>query len=322
MRTLRSVLAFSLLASSLASACLWNSETVVTEEIPFPTVLELVSGNFPRHGQDYYRWVVQKRRRLISHPQHINPPDYDELAWALDKLGKPDSAVAVMLRKRKAFQNSYETMANLGTFLFHSGKLAEGLPYIDSALQMNPDAHFGREIYQRYLVEYFLLKNKALPMDTQTVADSLEKGFAAFVAEKSNVQQLSQDARAKAVKGVLGMMRFGDHTSPVLLEALADLMRLGPEHDSLFRGALGYLQASRRSKGEASKAYRKLLKETEPQNLSKLERMLSRHQLYGDARFAKIVEAERAWIQRGVAVDSAYRVNFLVRKVKRRGRGS
>lgn len=320
MPTLRSVLALALLGSHLAFSCIWNSETIVTEEIPFPTDLELISGDFPRHGAEYYKWVVHRRDSLIRQPQHINPPDYDELAWALDKLGKPDSAVSVMLRKRKTFTNSYETMANLGTFLFHSGKLAQGLPYIDSAIRMNPDAHFGREIYQRHLVEYFLSADKRFPMDPTTILGQKEKGFAAFLARKEGVDRLLPHQRAKAIKGVLGMMRFGDHSSPVLLEAWADLMRASNEDDAAFRAALGYLQASHRTKGDAAKAYRKLMEGTPGiQNPSTVEKQLSAYQAAGDARFSKIVASEKKWIQEGRSVDSAYRENFLVRKVKRRG---
>lgn len=317
MPTLRSIAATTLFASSLALSCMWYSETIVTEEIPFPTDLELISGNFPRHGQEYYRWVVGKREARIHAPKHNDSTDYDEWAWALEKLGKPDSAVNVMRLKRARFSNTYETMANLGTFLFHCGRLAEGLPYIDTAIRMNPEAHFGREIYQRYLVEYFLLRTKALPMEPATDTSHKEKGFADFVARKLGVDRLLPHQREKAIKGILGMMRFGDYRSPVLLEAWADLER----GSSYSKPALGYLQAARRTQGSTAQGYRKLVADLPRlQVFSDLEKTLASSDSASDARFETIVAAERKWIQQGIAVDSAYRANFLVVKVKRMDR--
>lgn len=317
MSALRSVLSATLLTTSLALACLWNSETVVREEVPFPTDMELLSGDFPRHSEAYYHWVVHRYDSLIREPRRINPADHDELASAYDKLGHHDSAVAVMIRKRGLYSNTYETMANLGTFLFHSGKLAEGLPYIDTAIRMNPDAHFGREVYQRYLVDYFLRQQKALPMEPTTPAGKAEKGYAAFVAQQLGVTRLDVEQRKKAIKGVLGMMRFGDYTSPVLLEAWADLERGYRDDEALSRAALGYLEASHRSKGATAKAYRDLLKELpRSQNLTTLERKLATYRASAQARLAKTSASEKKWIKQGVAVDSAYRVTYL--EIKRR----
>ena len=39
----------------------------------------------------------------------------------------------------------YETHANLGSFLVHSGRLEEGVAELQKAIEINPDAHFGRE---------------------------------------------------------------------------------------------------------------------------------------------------------------------------------
>lgn len=50
----------------------------------------------------------------------------------------------------------YETAANLGTFYLHAGIFKKVLAYIEKALKINPDAHFGREKYQKLLVEYII----------------------------------------------------------------------------------------------------------------------------------------------------------------------
>lgn len=244
--------------ATISAACIWDRITTVMEDAPFPSDLQLITGEFPRQGEAFLRWKVSDRLRRIEgiKGKILSDAEYwDDLASSLDKLGLKDSALAVMLRKRERFGASYSTMANLGTYFFHTGRLEEGLPRIDSALQINPEAHFGRERYQRHLVAYFLAKRKAIPMESSKWVKGQERGYAAYVAKELGVKRLSPAERAKAIKGVLGMMRFGDHRYPVLLEAWADLNAKAGTPESRRAAALGYLQASRRTEGSARAAY-------------------------------------------------------------------
>src|SRR5207248_2998560 len=70
-------------------------------------------------------------------------------------------------------QALYTTYANLGTFLIHGSaraamagdvpandRLREGREFIRQAIAANPDAHFGREIWQEEAVEFLLAAMK------------------------------------------------------------------------------------------------------------------------------------------------------------------
>ena len=137
---------------SVAIACMWDYDTIKMERTRFPGTLELITGKFLRHSPEFYQWRIKNRlKRLESDP--ANSALLDDLAVAYDKTDQHDKAIATALKTEKLHPGRYETAANLGTFYFHSGKLTEGIPYIDAALKINPDAHFGREKYQKLLVD-------------------------------------------------------------------------------------------------------------------------------------------------------------------------
>jgi tetratricopeptide (TPR) repeat protein len=232
MRTL--VILVVLLSAPLA-ACLWDSDTLEEERRQFPSVLELITGKFLRHSPAFYEWrIADRMKRLEQEPSNVAL--YDDLAVAYEKTGQTDLAIETMLKKEEISPGLYETYANLGTFYIHAGRLEEGLKEIEKSIEINPYAHFGREVYQKLLVEYVLSKKAdgklELPMSSDPDGVDTVYGFGFFVLESryseggwSEEEVLSEEVE-KATKGILGMMRFGNYDSPVLLEALSDLMRL------------------------------------------------------------------------------------------------
>lgn len=140
-------------------ACIWDYDTIKMEQSRFPSVLELITGKFLRHSPEFYEWRIKDRlKRLENEPTNVNL--LDDLAVAYDKTDQHDKAIAITQNTEKIKPGRYETAVNLGTFYFHSGKFEEGLPQIEIALKINPDAHFGREYYQKVLVEYLLQQRK------------------------------------------------------------------------------------------------------------------------------------------------------------------
>ena len=144
-----------------AVACLWDWDTRSMEERQFPDTLSLITGGFLRHSPEFYDWRIEQRREQIE-----EQPDklelYDDLAVAYEKTGNTAKAIEIAEELLQRAADRYETLANLGTFYIHHGELERGVEYIDKALQINPDAHFGRERYQKYVVEYLLSKRQEL----------------------------------------------------------------------------------------------------------------------------------------------------------------
>lgn len=136
----------------------------------------------------------------------------------------------------------------------HAGQFEEGRKQVERAIAINPDAHFGREVYQKMLADYVLRTRKrgviSLPLDRYggRLPDLGGAGFGSFVLK---VTKAGDDAKArdeelrKATMGVLGMMRFANYESPILLEALGDLLRTqGYPSDAKQLAARAYLKAS------------------------------------------------------------------------------
>src|SRR6478736_5201532 len=142
------------LGSATASlACLWDSDTLQMERLRFPGVLEIITGKFVRHSKAYYEWRIGDRKKKLE-AQPNDPALIDDLAVAYAKLGRPAEGIPLLEEVLKEHPNRYETLSNLGTLLFFAGRLDDSKTYIRRALEINPDAHFGREKYQLLLTEY------------------------------------------------------------------------------------------------------------------------------------------------------------------------
>lgn len=324
------VLGLACALTSAAVPCLWDYDTLAQERARFPTALELIAGKFPRHSEAYWRWRVEDRRARLDAGESA-PELYDDLAVAHEKLGDHERAIALMHEKEQLFPGLYETAANHGTFLIHAGRFEEGADEIARAIAIDPDAHFGREVYQELLVRY-VLKVRAndgppLPLHPEPLMEFHREpeGFWDFVRAARPVEdeRVPTEIRA-ATKGVLGMMRFGNHDSPVLLEALSDVLLAEYDHDGKRLAARALLKASYRVEDEGARAaYRAKaeaalatqtptprhhrgmkLEELEPRFLAELE----------DAErwYAGLVADEGAWIAGGEDVDARFQAKYLV----------
>lgn len=207
-------------------------------------------------------------------------------------------------------ENRYESHANLGTFYLHARDFKNGLKHIDRALAINPHAHFGRERYQRHLVEFIQTRGDSRFMHDHH-SDIGSRGFYLFLSDyhrgDANVQA--------AIEGVLGMMRFGNHQSPILLEALASLL-VAPTAGSLHYGdarllvARALLKASYESTGAEAAHYREqaeaVLERHHDADVATIEPEF--HQELAEAAqwFATLQTDEMAWIAAGVDVDAKF----------------
>ncbi len=283
-------------------ACLWDRDTLAMERQKFPTTLELITGKFLRHSPQFYQWRVDDRqKKLAGEPGRVEY--YDDLAVAYDKLGKPELAIEAMLKKDAIKAGLYETHANLATFYIHAGDLTRGLEGVNRALEINPDAHFGREKYQKYLVEYLISRQ----VDGKTVLPLGEHESGNFLGFLKTAEP-NLDTES-AVKGVLGMLRFARYDSPILLEVLGDLLQAGPRTDSARQlAARAYLRASQFAPHEVVKEkYHELAGRALSMQLNldgKLSVAEVEHELYLEVNqanqwFAGVQQDELGWIAAG-----------------------
>ena len=323
------VVGWTVLIASPSWACYWDHDTLMMERRRFPSALELITGKFLRHSAAYYQWRIDDRlEKLKADPKNLR--FLDDLAVAYDKLGQHDKAIETILKKNAIQPGLYETEANLGTFLIHAGRLEEGLEHIRRAIEINPEAHFGREIYQQLLVEYVLSKrneDRSLPMPLEGSSNRTDHfdpaGFARFVLEQRQIDEDNgrdvEKELGRAIKGVLGMMRFGNYDSPVLLEALGDLLlSYGRVDDGKRLAARAFLKASYEvSDPHAQEEYRKLAEQALQRqtvheltyrelSLRRLEKVFQRELEEAKAWYEQVAADERRWIDEGVDVDAAF----------------
>ncbi len=318
-----------LLAAAPVAACIWDDDTLQMEEREFPQARSLIAGKFLRHSEAFYRWRISDREKKLA----ATPKDlalHDDLAVAYEKIGQTRKAIEIMERKAKLKPGQYKTEANLGTFYIHAGEFETGLKHIKKAIEINPDAHFGREIYQQLLVEYVVEKKKGgaltLPM-TPWKGNVPAKRFDDFVlarrkAALSNKPGAQKKEIAAAVKGVLGMMRFGNHASPILLEALGDLLGRGiyDEDGAKRLAARAYLRAAYVTQAGVRTGYRKLAERilaiqrgeggSRKLKITSLERELKKELAEAKTYVDKIHAQEAKWIASAKDPDAKFREAF------------
>ncbi len=330
-----------LAAFPLLLSCLWDYDTLEMERQRFPSALELITGKFLRHSPEFYYWRIKDReRRIQASPDSLSL--YDDLAVAYSKLGQEQKALEIMRSQLSKDPNRYETLANIGTFLLHLGKIEEGIQYIKKAIEINPNAHFGREKYQLLLAEYILEKKVdgevMLPLCPypeeqdmiEVVIDETEDekkarlrkyNFYGFLKEKGILNLASREQTHEslqlATKGTLGMMRFGKYNSPILLEALGDLASASSRYYNANQiAARAYLHASYQVDSLSAKLYRekaaiacKMQYDREGGrkiNIPEIEQYFLAELEEGKAFYQEIVSNEHLWIYTGQNLDSAY----------------
>jgi tetratricopeptide (TPR) repeat protein len=254
------LLTAGILAASTATllACIWDTDTLAAERSRLPDIAELISGSFPRHSREFHEWRSDHCKKLIA-SRAANVSTYDDLAVSMHKLGDHKGAIEIMRAKELLFPGLYETRSNLGTFYIYTGEMDEALKHIRAALLINPSAHFGREKYQQWLVEWLQERRKSgvrepEPSEEFERAEGKPFGFALFVARNESAAaghpekvEITLRQLDDAIFGVSGMMRFADFDNPLLLEALGDLLLAGDIRTNAAQLAcLSYLHASKK----------------------------------------------------------------------------
>ena len=315
-------------------ACGWDWDTIKMEKKAFPSIHELITGKFIRHSPEFYAWRIKDRtKKLKSFPDSLAL--LDDLGWAYDKLGQHQKAISIFIHKDSLKPNQYKTYANLGTCLIHNGQLAEGVDYIKKAIAINPEAHFGREVYQQHVVEYLLSKSDSTGSFELPLCKSAAKNASNFYTYlKQHQFKNSKEPRdvqiAKAIKGIAGMMHFGNYNSPILLECLGDLLtnsQVGDYAGAEHLAARAYIKASLITKDPTiKKAYRKKAEKVQPYVYSPRPNAIEKpHPLIGikglkailkleiqaaNEWFSTVRERELNWVANSSNPDSAFAATY------------
>lgn len=160
-----------------AFACLWDRDTLAEEAKGRPELPRIITGWFDRYPPGYYQMRLDRvTMELKSTPADLDL--IDDAAVACDRLGGPDEAIGWMAKKKavldalpenEARDHRYRYLSNLGTFYLDRWislpqaereadltDLRESEKLIARAIAENPDAHFGREVYQLTAIRWLL----------------------------------------------------------------------------------------------------------------------------------------------------------------------
>ena len=208
----------------VVAACIWDRDTPAQEAKGLPEVVAVLTGRFPRNPPLYYEMRLKRVSEYLErYPEDL--ASYDDVAVACDRLGKGDDAIAWMGQKRAQLEKLdatdptikdhwYRYHANLGTFLVHRwfrqgadrSKLDDvqrGRDEIAKAIEINPDAHFGREKYQLKVMDWII--EEPLHDDPYHLENFLGWGYEQFGERKIN----PNEAEA-AVRGLSGLIVLGN----------------------------------------------------------------------------------------------------------------
>lgn len=177
----------------------------------FAMAHDVIHERFAKHGPAYYRERDRLAREKLRDLAADDPEAFalaDDVGVGLERLGRTDEAVATM-RDKLARQQAkgldgrelYTTYANLGTFLIHGNfkaasagdaqareRFREGVGFIRKSVEVNPEAHFGRERWQAAIAEFLLaaMDDPALLKTYDCIGDRLDVGIAETLDREAN----------------------------------------------------------------------------------------------------------------------------------------
>lgn len=236
----------SVLAAT-AHACLWDRDTLAAEARGLPGITEVITGRFDRFPPLFYEMRLERvTGEIDTDPDNLDL--YDDAGVACDRLGRSDEAIAWMGRKLVLIErlesegvavseHRYRYLANLGTFYNHRwlmgrqdredmGDVDRARDLIAAAIELNPDAHFGRERYQLLAIEWILNQDVLLNGRADSIFSQVPELQDKY-GPSYGKNRLASAGYSDAVEGLSGLIEFGNAWQSVdiyhsLAWALAD----------------------------------------------------------------------------------------------------
>jgi len=222
-----------LLLPRAAFCCLWDTDTLANEAKGLPDVVQVITGRFERNPPLFYEMRLKRVAAELDRDPTLLAA-YDDVGVACDRLSRDDEAIVWMQKKRSQLERAdrtasaiqdhwYRYYANIGTFRAHRwlragadrthmAEMQQARDEIAKAIEINPNAHFGREKVQLAFLNWLI--------------DPGEKGNSP-AREIMNLIPAPQD-REQTRKGLCGLIVLGNAWESVdsfLMLADSSLMR-------------------------------------------------------------------------------------------------
>ena len=211
-----------------ATACYNDIDTNLTELRDNLDITLAVAGRFTIYPPEYYKKRIEIQTAILKKDPN-NLEAYDNISVAFDRIGDSTNAMNWITEKRKhlrpnsASQQLYSTEANEGTILIvrwirghGQGDLTDAIEsekHIAKALEINPNAHFGREFAQLYCIRAMIECGKE---------PGWELRFSNALIRVADREQINHK---KLQFGIAGMMVLGAAWQmPAMVQAIAKLM--------------------------------------------------------------------------------------------------
>jgi len=252
----RLLLAVTLLGlAAFVAACAWDRDTLSHEAKGKLDIIDAAMGRIDRYPPIYYEMRIELAQESLKLKHDFSL--YDDIAVAYDRLGKQKEAIHWMALKRKEMAARptevddtirYRTEANEGTFWAHKwyaegrkdealAEIQRGRDMIARAIEINPDAHFGREHVQLMIMDWSLESKKVrlwryLDAKKQ-LNEKTKEGLIGLMVLGNAWENIE-------VLGALGSMSVKDNSVNKLIEMR--IRELEPKHDQIlgreFRGPI------------------------------------------------------------------------------------
>ena len=221
-----------MMSGGTVRACLWDSDTLAQEAGGIPDVIQVITGRFERNPPRYYEMRLERIEK-----EYESATDWEKLALcddagvACDRLHRSDEAIAWMAKKNALLEvepdrdrkkeHVYRYHANMGTFVIHRW-LRDGAPrernaeavkargLIATAIQINPDAHFGREKYQLRAIEWLIDLDKLAVSDPDQTNRDPRCFLDVSLYSRRDPEFLREIGFGDALEGITGLIALGD----------------------------------------------------------------------------------------------------------------
>ncbi|WP_035613922.1 hypothetical protein [Haloferula sp. BvORR071] len=220
-----------LLFISSARACYWDRDTLAEEAKGQLDVVKASIGWFDRYPPHYYEMRLERvTKEITADPKQLDL--YDDAGVACSRLGQHTKAIAWMTLKKAILDTlpqdastaeaRYRYLSNTGTFHLvrwmtapeaernaDLTDLRESEKLIAAALELNPDAHFGREKFQHMLITWLL--DPALDHKRYQNSNFLRQNTAGnHGGEGQEKPQGGADyTYAESTRGITGLIQLG-----------------------------------------------------------------------------------------------------------------